>query len=214
MAVAPASRIKVVCAAMPIGTIGKVEPDWLHLLPAGRVQTFDGAAQLQINSMALLASALRPGETLPIDENCAPDKAALFGQTAPARGWITALQARGDGLWGKVAWTPEGQKLVCDKAYAWVGAVLAVDRSGIIIGLVGACLTNLRSLGGNVAAQSMAGAVGSRVPAKSPVAAPAFDEADRKMMDVFGMSEADYAKALAAERAKSAEDAWVGSTAH
>ncbi|MGG8896324.1 phage protease, partial [Escherichia coli] len=78
-------------------------PEWINLLPAGAARTVDGRGPYTVASMAaLIAASLQDGQKLPLDENHATDKGAVLGLPAPARGWIVALEAREDGLWGKV----------------------------------------------------------------------------------------------------------------
>ncbi|QRY97257.1 hypothetical protein JT366_08575 [Sphingomonas paucimobilis] len=99
------------CAALNIdATEGKV-PEWVHLLPAGPVRTADGRGPYRVNDIHSIVSASMAGGKLVLDECHATDLAAPRGESAPARGWIVELQARADGVWGKVDWTPEGARL-------------------------------------------------------------------------------------------------------
>ncbi|MGY6517055.1 phage protease, partial [Vibrio parahaemolyticus] len=77
------------------------------------------------------------------------------GLSAPARGWIVALQARRDGIWGKVEWTPEGRKLV--PGYRGISPVIRHDKqSGRIDAILRASLTNTPNLSGLVTLHSEA----------------------------------------------------------
>lgn len=81
-----------------------VAPEWIHLLPAGGkpIATRDGRGPYQFaDAASLMADSLADFDRLPLDENHATDIAAPLGQSAPARGWIVALQARADGIWVK-----------------------------------------------------------------------------------------------------------------
>ncbi len=49
-----------------------------------------------------------------------------------ARGWIVELQARDDGIWGRVEWTGAGRALIEDRAYRGISPNLLVDRNGVV----------------------------------------------------------------------------------
>jgi len=115
-------------AALPaLGSDGAV-PEWVQLLPVaeGAVETFDGRGPYHVTDLQSVIQASMAWERgIPIDENHATDLRP--GHEAPARGWITELQARPDGLWGRVEWTAAGRALVADKAYRGISPVLMVD---------------------------------------------------------------------------------------
>lgn len=115
-------------AALPaLGSDGSV-PEWVQLLPVakGEVATFDGRGPYHVEDLGAIIQASMAWERgIPIDENHATDLRP--GHEAPARGWITELQARDDGLWGRVEWTAAGRALVADKAYRGISPVLMVD---------------------------------------------------------------------------------------
>jgi len=101
-------------------------PEWVHLLPAGAVETVDRRGPYRVtDGEKLIAASFAQSPRLPIDENHATDLAAPKGQPAPARGWITALEARADGIWGKVEWTEAGRQLVEDRAYRGLSPVIS-----------------------------------------------------------------------------------------
>ncbi|MFN3676796.1 MAG: phage protease [Sphingomonas pseudosanguinis] len=130
-------------------------PEWVHLLPAGQVRTVDGRGPYTVSDMTALCAASMAGGKLALDENHATDLAAPKGLSAPARGWIVALQARRDGIWGKVEWTPEGRKLV--PGYRGISPVIRHDKqSGRIDAILRASLTNTPNLSGLVTLHSEA----------------------------------------------------------
>ncbi len=45
----------------------------------------------------------------------------------PAVGWVQSVEARDTGLWGKIEWTPEGIKLLSDKAFKFFSPELCRD---------------------------------------------------------------------------------------
>jgi len=109
---------------------GKV-PDWVHLLPmSGRmVQTNDKRGPYHVaNAEQIIAASFAEVDRLPIDENHATDLAAPKGLPAPARGWIVEMQARADGIWGKVEWSEEGRDLLAARAYRYLSPVIALPN--------------------------------------------------------------------------------------
>jgi len=141
----------IFCAAMPFADDDGI-PEWIHLVPAGIVNTADGRGPWRVEDVsALMAASLKPGGKLVLDENHSTDLAAPKGASAPARGWIVELQSRADGIWGRVEWTPKGRELMADKAYRGVSPAIRVrEKSGVITRIERASLTNLPNLVGLV----------------------------------------------------------------
>lgn len=103
---------------------GDTPPEWLHLLPSMSFTGVDGRGPYQApNAASLIELFKREGRKLPVDENHAIDLAGKSGHPSPARGWIVELQARADGIWGRVEWTEEGAALVKGKAYGYLSPV-------------------------------------------------------------------------------------------
>ncbi len=141
------------CSALPLADDAGV-PEWVHLLPAGLVRTNDGRGPYTVASMSAIAARLKDGERLPIDECHAIDRAAPLGLPAPARGWIVELQARDDGLWGRVEWTEEGQRLMAGKAYRGISPAILHDKARQVLGVLRASLINTPNLVGLTALHS------------------------------------------------------------
>jgi len=98
--------------------------DWLHLVPAGTFSGADGRGPFVVKDVeALISASMAGGRKLPIDENHSIDLVGAKGGASPARGWIVELQARADGIWGRVEWTAEGRKLVEEKSYGFLSPV-------------------------------------------------------------------------------------------
>lgn len=134
-------------AMMPLAAPAEgVAPDWIHLLPAGTIQTQDGRGPYSAADLPAIISA--SAGKLPIDENHAIDIAAPLGQPSPARGHIVELQARADGLWGRVEWTASGRALMADRAYLGISPVIAHDAGGRVHAILRASLTNRPNLKG------------------------------------------------------------------
>ena len=127
---------------------GETVPSWVQLVPAGTFSANDGRGPWVLaDAAAVIARSLpKPGAKLPIDENHATDLSAKMGFSAPARGWIVEMQARPDGIWGRVEWTDAGRALLADKAYFGISPVLALEpaKSGAsrVLKVLRASLTN------------------------------------------------------------------------
>lgn len=120
---------------------GDIVPEWVHLAPTGTFKGRDGRGPYTLDAQAVLAD-FAAGDRRPIDENHAIDKAAPEGRPSPARGWIVALEARGDGIWGRVEWTDTGRQLLTDKAYRGISPALRVAAGGRVLGIARASLVN------------------------------------------------------------------------
>lgn len=122
----PSSPLIALAAAIDLPEGGDA-PEWVHLLPTcrGEVRTFDGRGPyLVADAAAIIAASFQDPRGLPIDENHAHDLAAPAGGSSPARGWIKEMQARADGVWGRVEWTKAGRELVADRAYRGISPVM------------------------------------------------------------------------------------------
>lgn len=122
---------------------GEGAPEWLHLLPAGEIQTQDDRGPYRVKDyQALMAASLQPGEKLVLDENHSTDLAAPKGGEAPARGWIVELQQRSDGIWGRVEWTAKGRALAEAREYRGISPVIAHLKDKTVVAIKRASLTN------------------------------------------------------------------------
>lgn len=146
------------CSAMPVGEAAGGAPEWIHLLPAGEIRTADGRGPYTVKSLHAIAGSLRDGDKLPVDECHSTDRAAPLGQPAPARGWIVELQAREDGLWGRVEWTGAGKALMADRAYRGISPVIAHSAKNEVLAVLRASLINTPNLRGLVALHGEDGA--------------------------------------------------------
>lgn len=120
-------------------------PEWLHLVPAGTFTGDDGRGPYVVKDMqAVVAASTAGGRKLPIDENHAIDHVGAKGGSSPARGWIVELQARDDGIWGRVEWTKSGRELVDERAYGFLSPVFlhTKDKPHRVEKLLRVALTN------------------------------------------------------------------------
>ena len=118
-------------------------PEWVHLLPAGSFTGSDGRGPYQADLAAVIAATAPP---LVLDENHATDRALVTGQAAPARGWMTEMQARDDGIWARVEWTPAGTALMAERSYRGISPVFQHTKDGRVTRLLRAALTNAPNL--------------------------------------------------------------------
>lgn len=128
-------------------------PEWVHLVPTakGLAQTDDNRGPYIVeDAQAIIAASFAGQQKLQIDENHAEDLKSGKGEPSPARGWITELQARADGIWGKVEWTGAGRALVADKAYRAMSPVILHDKAKRVIAILRASLVNRPNLKGLV----------------------------------------------------------------
>lgn len=150
---APTNPELVLCASMalPDAAEGAV-PEWVQLTPVlnGEIATFDGRGPYQLkDAQAVIAASLAYERGILIDENHATDLAAPTGKEAPARGWIKEMQAREDGIWGRVEWTKAGRELVADKAYRGISPVMTLQADKKTVRMIPrASLVNLPNLRG------------------------------------------------------------------
>lgn len=154
---APFSRATCASVDLPAGEV----PEWVHLLPAanGEVRTHDGRGPYRVTDpAAIIAASLnsdpRNQGGLIIDENHSSDLAAPVGGPSPSRGRITAMEARADGIWGRVDWTAAGRALMADRAYRGISPVITYDKTGTIHSILRAGLVNYPNLHGLTALNS------------------------------------------------------------
>ena len=145
-----ASRI---IGIMSAGAAG--DEQWVQLAPLGQFQGRDGRGPYAIADReaaeAVIHASLRfHGEAdIVIDYDHQSDFAAIqgVGGTAPAAGWITELQARNDGLWGRVEWTEVAAAKLRTREYRYLSPVFTFDKTtGAVAMVLRAGLTNKPNL--------------------------------------------------------------------
>lgn len=115
---------------LALNAAGADATEWLQLLPATSFSGADGRGPYAApDGDALVARFQAAGRRLPVDENHSIDLAGKQGHPSPARGWIVELQAREDGVWGKVEWTEAGRALVKGKDYGFISPVFFHSKS-------------------------------------------------------------------------------------
>ncbi|ALF02058.1 MULTISPECIES: phage protease [Salipiger] len=129
---------------LPASADGPSVPEWIHLMPKGRVQARDGRGPWHYeDAKAVIAESFARRRKIHVDENHSTRSAAKLGMSAPARGYITEMEEREDGIWGRVDWTRTGEALLSDRAYWGISPVLSYDKStGKVLAIAHASLTN------------------------------------------------------------------------
>jgi phage I-like protein len=123
-------------------------PEWVHLIPSGHVQTRLGPPFRMDNPDTVLQMFAERGIDLPIDYEHQYDKpeAKLKGPV-PAAGWIKELQARPNGIWGRVLWTATASEMIAAKEYRFLSpTILYHPQTREIVGIKGACLVHKPNL--------------------------------------------------------------------
>jgi phage I-like protein len=129
---------------LPAPANGQAVPEWVHLVPKGRVQARDGRGPWHYDdAKAVIEESFSRRQRIHIDENHSTDTAAKLGLSAPARGFITEMEERDDGIWGRVDWNESGRALLSDRAYWGLSPVLSYDKTtGRVTAIARAALTN------------------------------------------------------------------------
>lgn len=97
--------------------------EWVQLLPAGTFMLRDGRGPMSVDAAAVAAEtqSAMGGEPLPIDYAHVTHYSGPGAPAAsPAAGWIHEIEAREDGVWGRVQWTPAGAQRIRDREYPYL----------------------------------------------------------------------------------------------
>ena len=133
---------EAVCAAeIPEGV-----PAWIKLMPVGNVEAVDGRKWVLDDAGAVVAAS-QTGIDLVIDFEHQTDLARDNGRPAPAAGWIKELEARPDGIWGRVEWTVAAAEHLRKREYRFISpSFLHARKTGVVKRIVRAALTNSPAL--------------------------------------------------------------------
>ena len=123
-------------------------PEWIMLMPAGELNARDGRRWHLDDADAVAAETRRhAGDTdLVFDYGHQTDYAKENGQPAPAAGWIKALDVRGGDIWGRVDWTERARSAIAAREFRYVSPTFSHTRSGTVVCLHRAALTNTPAL--------------------------------------------------------------------
>ncbi|TMV06129.1 phage protease [Brucella haematophila] len=104
-------------------------PEWVHLMPAGTFSGADGRGPYIAGDLQQIVAQFRnSGRKLPLDINHSTDKLGTQGFESPAVGWIVDMEAREDGIWGKVEWNARGKSAIGDREYGYLSPALFVTE--------------------------------------------------------------------------------------
>jgi phage I-like protein len=118
-------------------------PEWVHLIPAGTFSGRDGRGPFTLDAKAVLDAFAAHGADLPIDYDHQSLTAEEKAGPVPAAGWIKELQAREDGIWARVEWTPRAAELLVHREYRYLSPVFRYQaKDGRVVALSGAGLTH------------------------------------------------------------------------
>jgi phage I-like protein len=126
--------IDVYAAADQATAEAKTAPEWIKLAPRGKFTARDGRS-FDADPEVLVQRFDADGVAVPVDVDHATVKKAMFGDVAPAVGWIEKLEARADGLYGQVAWLDEGVRVLAARTHRYVSPALKADDFGKAIWL-------------------------------------------------------------------------------
>lgn len=139
------SEKRFLTLAMTSGAEGKA-PEWIQLLPRGEIVANGFLIVVDDQSLEAMVQRFESREN---DVVLDYEHQTLDGVEAPAAGWIVELEAKEDGLWGKVEWTERGREYVESREYRYLSPVVSVnekDHRGIQ--LQSAALTNHPAIDG------------------------------------------------------------------
>lgn len=143
------SKLLTSCFAVELGDSAS---PWVQLMPAGTFSGRDGRGPFVVGDKARIekiAEATRRyhGATdMVIDYEHQTLHAAESGKPALAAGWVKEIQARDDGLYGRVEWTANAAAAIDAKEYRYLSPVLFHTAEGQVLGLRMAGLTNVPNL--------------------------------------------------------------------
>ena len=114
-------------------------PEWIMLVPAGRIEAVDGRVFINDAPEAVVEAFARHGLDLPVDVNHRTEVMGP-GEDAPAMGWITALEVRDGAIWAHIEWTRRGARAVCEREYRYISPAFLADAKGRVREILSAAL--------------------------------------------------------------------------
>jgi len=111
---------------MALPAEGQAPPQWIRILPLGRVELVDHREPLTVDEDSL-KSMVAAFHSRGVDVVIDYEHQSLQGERAPAAGWIKQLEARPDGLWARVEWTTQAREYLANREYRYFSPVLGLD---------------------------------------------------------------------------------------
>ena len=140
----------LLAATLPLNAGGLAQ-----LLPAGEFAARDGRpgpgrtwklSDEQGRKIAAELSAIAARTPVVIDYEHQSRNSQENGKPAPAAGWVKEVQARDDGLYGRVEWTANAAAAIKGREYRYVSPVYFHKPDGDILALQSVALTNVPNL--------------------------------------------------------------------
>lgn len=143
---AAASSIGDVVVALSADAGGTVAaPEWIKIAPRGRITTrTDKSYAFDPETLAARFNA--DDVRLPIDFEHATVHLAAKGERVDAIGWIEAMEARADGLYGRVEWLAAGKEALAARTHRYVSPTFHHDDAGGVTWLHSVALTTAPAL--------------------------------------------------------------------
>ena len=120
-------------------------PEWVMVMPIpldGQLVGRSGR-RWRLGDAAKVATASMDSSVRPVfDYEHQTDFAPKNGQPAPAAGWIEAMETRDDGIYARVAWTAKAREMIEAGEYRYVSPVFRHTKSGEVLTIDRAALTN------------------------------------------------------------------------
>ncbi|OJF90639.1 hypothetical protein AX761_23355 [Rhizobium sp. 58] len=129
-----------------------VDQPWVLLIPAGTFSGRDGRGpyeagdQVMLQQIATLTRSYHGATDILIDYEHQSLNSQTNGLPAPAAGWIKDVQARPDGLYGRVEWTASASAAIKSREYRYLSPVYFHTKEGKILALQNVALTNSPNL--------------------------------------------------------------------
>jgi len=142
----------VVCSVDPTGINAESRQQMVQLIPQnadGHIVGIDGR-NWQMDAEAIIANAAASKTDFPIDYNHASLDARKTGAVAPAAGWVdhTTLEARPDGIYGRVQWNSEAVNHLNEREFRYISPVFTFSpKTGKTLAYKGSGLTHYPNLG-------------------------------------------------------------------
>lgn len=116
--------------------------EWICIFPSGTTKGRDGRGPYVLdNASAVIAASMIDGVDPVVDREHGMDLLPR-GTAVPAAGWIKEMQAREDGIYARVEWTPPAQKELQNKEYRYVSPTFMHSRDGKVKRIERLTLTN------------------------------------------------------------------------
>jgi phage I-like protein len=157
------NTLTIAAASTLPGTDGV--PKWVKLVPAGSFKLRDGrgpfragdtVGELQAVVDRSLAYASNTELMMDYDHQSVFGAIPNVGGTAPASGWMKAIEARADGIWAQVAWTEAAAAKIAALEYRYISPLFTYDNAGAIGRIVNAALVNAPAIDQKAIAAALA----------------------------------------------------------